>query len=103
MKELNGIYVCAVCGDIYDEAKEGIAFENLEDTWVCPECGAPKAMFEKKEEIKKDSSKELNGKYVCIMCGWVYDEAVEGIAFEDLPEDWACPECGAPKTAFEKQ
>jgi len=31
----------------------------------------------------------------------VYDEATEGISFADLPEDWQCPLCGAPKAAFE--
>ena len=42
-------------------------------------------------------------KYQCIVCGWVYDEALgcpeEGILpgtrWEDIPEDWTCPECGA--------
>lgn len=44
------------------------------------------------------------------MCDYVYDPAsgdsdsgVEpGTAFEDIPDDWACPWCGAPKDAFEK-
>ncbi|HZW97249.1 MAG TPA: rubredoxin [Bacillota bacterium] len=40
-------------------------------------------------------------KYVCLMCGYIYDEA-DG-AWEDLPEDWACPLCGAPKTEFAKE
>jgi rubredoxin len=50
-------------------------------------------------------------KYVCSVCGYVYDEAVgipeEGIAagttWEQLPEDWVCPLCGATKGEFEKQ
>ena len=48
-------YRCTVCGYIYDpavgdatqEITPGIAFENLPDTWVCPECGVGKDMFEK--------------------------------------------------------
>lgn len=41
-------------------------------------------------------------KWVCIPCGYVYDpEENEGIAFEDLPEDWTCPVCGADKDEFE--
>jgi len=36
------------------------------------------------------------------VCGWIYDEAKEGTPFTDLPDDWVCPECGAPKDAFEK-
>jgi flavin reductase (DIM6/NTAB) family NADH-FMN oxidoreductase RutF len=48
-------------------------------------------------------------KYKCIMCGYIYDPAVgdpdngvqAGTAFEDLPNDWVCPECGAGKDQFE--
>ena len=50
-------------------------------------------------------------KYVCTICGYVYDPAegdsdtdiAPGTAFEDLPEDWVCPVCGAPKDQFEKE
>ena len=50
-------------------------------------------------------------KYVCGVCGWVYDEAAgdpdNGIAagtrFSDLPEDFVCPLCGVGKDQFEKQ
>lgn len=50
-------------------------------------------------------------KYVCSVCGFVYDEAVgipeagiaPGTKWEDLPEDWVCPLCGAEKSEFEKQ
>jgi rubredoxin len=49
-------------------------------------------------------------KYRCILCGWIYDPAkgdpnngVEaGTPFEDVPEDWSCPLCGADKEQFEK-
>jgi rubrerythrin len=40
-------------------------------------------------------------KYKCSICGYEYDEAKEGITFADLPEDWQCPWCKAPKSAFE--
>jgi len=42
-------------------------------------------------------------KYRCSICGYVYDEAKEGVAFAELPEDWQCPLCGAPKSAFEPE
>ncbi len=50
-------------------------------------------------------------KYVCTICGYVYDEAkgipddgiAPGTAWADLPEDWLCPLCGATKPAFELQ
>jgi rubredoxin-NAD+ reductase len=48
-------------------------------------------------------------KYMCLLCGWTYDEALgwpdEGIApgtrWEDIPLNWCCPDCGATKMEFE--
>jgi rubredoxin len=50
-------------------------------------------------------------KYVCLICGYVYDpeegdpeNGVEpGTSFADLPDDWVCPICSAPKEDFEIQ
>ena len=42
-------------------------------------------------------------KYVCEICGYEYDEEVEGVKFEDLPNDWACPACGVDKTNFTEE
>lgn len=44
-------YRCTICGYEYDEAKEGVAFADLPDTWECPLCGAPKSAFEPVEEV----------------------------------------------------
>jgi rubredoxin len=49
-------------------------------------------------------------KWECLVCGYVYDPAegdpdgaVEpGTAFEELPDDWICPDCGVRKDMFEK-
>ncbi len=49
--------------------------------------------------------------WICIVCGFVYDEEKglpeEGIApgtrWEDVPEDWKCPDCGVGKQDFEMQ
>ncbi|MCX6562388.1 MAG: rubredoxin [Candidatus Aminicenantes bacterium] len=49
-------------------------------------------------------------KYECTACGYLYDPAVgdpengiaPGTAFEDLPEDWVCPQCGVGKEFFQK-
>jgi rubredoxin len=51
---------------------------------------------------------ETMKKYVCQVCGYVYDPALgdsdnganPGTAFESLPEGWVCPVCGAEKDAF---
>ena len=49
------------------------------------------------------SEKEASGKYVCSICGYVYDPAEhDGIAFEDLPDDWRCPRCKQGKEKFNK-
>lgn len=42
-------------------------------------------------------------KWVCGICGYIYDEAKEGVAFDALPDDWVCPLCGADKSAFAPQ
>ncbi|HZK10436.1 MAG TPA: rubredoxin [Clostridia bacterium] len=48
-------------------------------------------------------------KWVCTVCQYVYDPALgdedngiaPGTSFEDLPEDWVCPDCGVEKDMFE--
>ncbi len=42
-------------------------------------------------------------KWICTVCGYIYDDKEEGTAFDDLPDDWVCPVCGADKEAFEKE
>lgn len=47
-------------------------------------------------------------KYKCSICGYVYDPSKgdeeagvkAGTPFANLPEDWACPKCGAPRAEF---
>lgn len=49
-------------------------------------------------------------KWICTLCQWIYDPAIgdpeggimPGTTFEDIPDDWVCPVCGAGKDAFEK-
>lgn len=40
-------------------------------------------------------------KYVCKVCGWIYDEAEQGTKWEDLPADFECELCGVGKDEFE--
>lgn len=47
--------------------------------------------------------------WICLICGHIYDEALgdpatgiaPGTRWEDVPESWACPDCGAMKSDFE--
>ncbi|MDD5085145.1 MAG: rubredoxin [Candidatus Omnitrophica bacterium] len=49
-------------------------------------------------------------KWKCTICGYIYDPAkgdpdndvAPGTAFEDIPNTWVCPECGADKSLFER-
>jgi rubredoxin len=50
-------------------------------------------------------------RYVCSICGYVYDPeqgdpdngVAPGTKWEDVPDDWECPVCGASKADFEKE
>ena len=42
-------------------------------------------------------------KYVCTVCGYVYDEVKEKIPFTELAEEYECPLCGVGKEKFEKK
>ncbi len=63
------------------------------------------------EEAAKPTEAASSGKYRCKVCGYVYDPAAgdpdsgikPGTAFEELPDDWTCPVCAAPKSEFEKE
>lgn len=51
----------------------------------------------------------MSKKYICTVCEYIYDPIVgdpdagiePGTAFEDIPEDWVCPDCGVSKSDFE--
>ncbi|MBQ4414935.1 MAG: MBL fold metallo-hydrolase [Methanomicrobium sp.] len=46
---------------------------------------------------------KTGGKYVCSVCGYVYDPAEhDGVKFEDLPDDWRCPRCKKSKEKFNR-
>jgi rubredoxin-NAD+ reductase len=64
-----------------------------------------------KTNKKNKKEKRKMDKYVCTVCGWVYDEEqglpengiAAGTKFEDLPDDFACELCGVGKDSFEKE
>ncbi len=73
---------------------------------TAPSYRAPEpAVAEQQKEVKTMK------KYVCSVCGYVYDPAAgdpdggiaPGTAFEDVPEDWVCPVCGVSKDQFSEQ
>ncbi len=81
----------------YQEIKKGKAPKN--------------APTYKPEETRKPAKEaEKMKKYVCSICGYVYDPTEgdpeanipAGTSFEDLPDDWVCPVCGASKDEFEE-
>jgi rubredoxin len=66
----------------------------------------------KSNKIPKKKKGEITmAKYVCTVCGFVYDEAegypdggiAPGTKWEDVPEDFTCPLCGVDKSMFEAQ
>ena len=52
-----------------------------------------------------------DAKHRCVVCGWIYaqktgdsySDVEPGTAFEDIPDDWVCPICGASKSLFRKE
>jgi rubredoxin len=55
------------------------------------------------------SGKQLMKRYMCVVCGFIYDEEqglpeegiIPGTRWDEIPENWSCPECGAAKSDFE--
>ena len=74
-------------------------YENLEAKRVIDLDNPVETIFEEFDF----KTKTATGKYICSICGYVYDPAEhDGIAFEDLPDDWKCPRCKQPKGKFNK-
>lgn len=96
-------YLCKVCGYIYDEAREGVLWEQLPADWKCPLCDSDKSYFQLVEESSVVSSaplsqptaplapEQLAQKRICSVCGYIIEPGHD-------PD--VCPACGFPKTAF---
>jgi len=74
---------------------------------------APTYVKEENQNPAEKPAEKIGGtmtKYVCTVCGYIYDPeqgdpaagVKPGTTFEALPDSWVCPVCGAPKTSFEK-
>ncbi|MCR4633514.1 MAG: MBL fold metallo-hydrolase [Erysipelotrichaceae bacterium] len=81
---------------VYISTHTPLGYENLEGKKVI-DLNDPPETVPVGEVIYKTKS----GKYVCSICGYVYDPAEhDAVAFEDLPEDYKCPRCRQPKEKF---
>lgn len=71
-------YKCIVCGYIYDPAEnDNVAFSDLPEDWVCPECGAGKDQFEEVQEVCYQKGKIMTPreikKHICRVGGIDWD------------------------------
>ena len=88
--------------DYYHKIKKGVS-PKAAPTYI------PKTEIKENKETKERSQKKMS-KYQCTICGYIYDPEKgdpesginPGTAFEDLPDDWVCPICGAGKDEFEE-
>lgn len=90
-----------VQADILDDGKDPLTYLHYREVkkGVAPK-NAPTYIDKSKLE-NKEAEKEF-AKYECTACGYIYDEQQEETRFEDLPDDWTCPVCGAEKDDFIK-
>ena len=59
---------------------------------------------------EKNNREEKMARFECTVCGYVYDPekgdpdsgVKPGTSFEEIPDDWVCPICGAGKDVFEE-
>ena len=90
---------------VYLSTHTPLGYENLEAKRVV-DLDAPPESIPPEEVVFKTAS----GKYVCSVCGYVYDPAAgdpehgipAGTPFEDLPADWHCPRCRQGKEKFNR-
>lgn len=83
---------------VYLSTHTPLGYENLEGKKVIDLNNPPETI--PSGEI---TFKTATGKYVCSVCGYVYDPAEhDGVAFEDLPDDWRCPRCRQSKDKFNR-
>jgi len=88
-----------VQSEIIDDSKEPITYLYYRQVkkGVAPK-NAPTYIDRSKFETSKKNI--LLKKYKCGACGYIYDESIEKIKFNDLPADWVCPVCGSEKSEF---
>ena len=91
---------------VYLSTHTPLGYENLEAKKVVDLSNMPVPI----PPVMNYGEQKATGRYVCSICGFVYDPAVgdpehgipAGTAFEDLPDDWKCPRCRQSKDKFNK-
>lgn len=89
-----------------DETKAPMTYSYYRDVKGGRTPRSAATYIERKSENQQGAKKM---KYKCLMCGYIYDPAVgdpdsgiePGTAFDDIPDDWVCPDCGVGKDEFE--
>ncbi len=89
--------------DYYHQVKRGVSPKNA-PTYIAKEEKSEKEINKERKELEKMAQ------FKCTVCGYIYEPEKgdpesgvnPGTSFEDLPDDWVCPECGAGKDDFEE-
>jgi flavin reductase (DIM6/NTAB) family NADH-FMN oxidoreductase RutF/rubredoxin len=86
--------------EVIDDSKPSMTYKEFKEkkNRVAP-ANAP-THIEEPSDSDETSGKSSSGKYQCTQCGFIYDNSEEDTPFEDLPDDWTCPVCGAKKSDF---
>jgi len=95
------------CG-IIDDKKIPMAYTYYRDVKHGKTPRSAATYIEKKKKTESKQGVVTMKKYKCLMCGYIYNPAegdpennIEpGTAFEDIPDDWTCPDCGVGKDEF---
>jgi rubredoxin len=106
--------ICPVCGYVHEGS-----LETLAPGWNCPACGCAGDRFKPPDAGRPRRLPPFPRRpavYLCLACGYAYDPAQgdpsQGDSsqdvppetpFADLPADWRCPTCGAPKQRFARE
>ena len=100
LTEYSNMYLCAKVLQTVDLGSHSLFLAEVEDAQILSQ--AESCTYDyyqthiKPHPVKKSTGK----KWVCDVCGWVYDEATTGVPWEDLPDDFVCPLCKHGKEDF---
>ena len=104
------VYECTVLPEWTIDLQTHSLFVASVDRAGTRDEGEPLTYNEYRKSLRKGANQNEMDKWMCTVCGYVYDPAAgdpsngvePGTAFEDLPENWVCPVCGVGKDMFEK-